>query len=239
MEAVNMFKLMKLEWRKHHLSGYFRGVAICIVAIFAAVGLMAWGSKVDSDLMFTDYAGFMSLANIFIRVTFIIFSAVILSRLVIDEYRSKTMQLLFTYPLQRKKIMQAKLAIVFGFCFCSIIVTTFMINVLTFFLNPMIGFFETPVTMDQIIATIPATFLSAFMMAGISLVPLYFGMRKKSTPTTITSSILIGLLINSTVSNGELQISLFDFIVVPIAFCLLGLTIGYLSYHKVDKMDVA
>lgn len=98
-----MFKLMKLEWRKHHLSGYFRGVAICIVAIFAAVGLMAWGSKVDSDLMFTDYAGFMSLANIFIRVTFIIFSAVILSRLVIDEYRSKTMQLLFTYPLQRKK----------------------------------------------------------------------------------------------------------------------------------------
>ncbi|MBO1580789.1 ABC transporter permease [Bacillus sp. XF8] len=234
-----MLKLMKLEWKKHRLSRYFKGVVICIIAIFASVGLMAWGSKAESEQMFLDYAGFMSLTNIFIRTTFMIFSAVILSRLVIDEYKNKTMQLLFSYPLERKKIMQAKLAIVFGFCFVSIIISTFIISTLTFFLNPMIGFFETSVTMGQIIATIPATFLTAFMMAGISLVPLYFGMRKKSTPTTITSSIVIGLLINSTVSNGGGQMSLFDFIIVPIAFCLLGLAIGYLSYYKVNKMDVA
>ncbi|MBD5795350.1 bacitracin ABC transporter permease [Bacillus pseudomycoides] len=234
-----MLKLMKLEWKKHRLSRYFKGVAICIVAIFVAVGLMAWGSRAESEQMFLDYAGFMSLTNIFIRTTFMIFSAVILSRLVIDEYKSKTMQLLFTYPLQRKKLMQAKLAIVFGFCFCSIIIATFIINMLIFFLNPIIGFFETPVSVGEIIATVPATFISAFMMAGVSLIPLYFGMRKKSTPTTITSSILIGLLINSTVSNGGGQLSLFDFIIVPIVLCLLGLAIGYLSYHKVDKIDVA
>ncbi|PEY34310.1 bacitracin ABC transporter permease [Bacillus cereus] len=234
-----MLKLMKLEWKKHRLARYLKGVVICIIAIFVAVGLMAWGSKAESEQMFSDYAGFMSLTNIFIRTTFMIFSAVILSRLVIDEYKSKTMQLLFSYPLQRKKLMQAKLAIVFGFCFCSIIIATFIINMLIFFLNPMIGFFETSVTMGQIIATVPATFISAFMMAGVSLIPLYFGMRKKSTPTTITSSILIGLLINSTVSNGGGQLSLFDFIIVPIVLCLLGLAIGYLSYHKVDKIDVA
>lgn len=234
-----MLKLMKLEWKKHRLSRYFKGIAICIVSIFVATALMAWGSKAEGEQMFSDYAGFMSLTNIFIRTTFMIFSAVILSRLVIDEYKSKTMQLLFSYPLERKKIMQAKLAITFGFCFFTTILSTCIINILIFFLNPIIVFFETPVTMAQIIATIPATFLTAFMMAGISLVPLYFGMRKKSTPTTITSSIVIGLLINSTVTNGEGQISLFDFIVVPIALCLLGLTIGYLSYHKVNKMDVA
>ncbi|WP_410983489.1 ABC transporter permease [Bacillus cereus] len=234
-----MLKLMKLEWKKHHLSRYFKGVVICIIAIFAAVGLMAWGSKAESERMFPDYAGFMALTNIFIRTTFMIFSAVILSRLVIDEYKSKTMQLLFTYPVEREKLMQAKLAIVFGFCFVSIIISTFIISMLTFFLNPMIGFFDASIAMDEMIATIPATFISAFMMAGVSLIPLYFGMRKKSTPTTITSSIIIGLLINSTVSNGGGQISLFDFIVVPIALCLLGLAIGYLSYHKVNKMDVA
>jgi len=239
MEENNILKLMKLEWKKHRLSRYFKGVAICIVAIFVAVGLMAWGSRAESEQMFLDYAGFMSLTNIFIRTTFMIFSAVILSRLVIDEYKSKTMQLLFTYPLQRKKLMQAKLAIVFGFCFCSIIIATLIINMLIFFLNPIIGFFETPVSVGEIIATVPATFISAFMMAGVSLIPLYFGMRKKSTPTTITSSILIGLLINSTVSNGGGQLSLFDFIIVPIVLCLLGLAIGYLSYHKVDKIDVA
>ncbi|MEH6943480.1 ABC transporter permease, partial [Bacillus sp. JJ722] len=100
------------------------------------------------------------------------------------------------------------------------------------------GFFETPVSISDIIATVPNTFISAFMMAGISLVPLYFGMRKKSTATTITSSILIGVLINATVSDGGSQVSLFQFIGVPIVLCLLGLAIGYLSYHKIDKIDL-
>ncbi|KZD26592.1 hypothetical protein B4083_5687 [Bacillus cereus] len=76
------------------------------------------------------------------------------------------------------------------------------------------------------------------MMAGVSLIPLYFGMRKKSTATTITSAIIIGFLINATVSDGGNQVSLFQFIGVPIVFCLFGLVIGYLSYHKVAKMDL-
>ena len=76
---------------------------------------MAWGSKVEDDLMFSSYMEYMSLANIFIRITFIIFASVILSRLVIDEYKNKTIQLLFMYPLQRKMLMRAKLAIVLVF----------------------------------------------------------------------------------------------------------------------------
>lgn len=40
-----MLKLIRLEWQKNNLSGYFKGLAICIAAIFAAVTLMALGSK--------------------------------------------------------------------------------------------------------------------------------------------------------------------------------------------------
>lgn len=110
-----MFKLMKLEWKKHKLSSYFKGVAICIIAIFAAVSLMALGMKAEGDVLFFDFTQQMVLINTFIRITFIIFSSVILSRLVIDEYKNKTMQLLFMYPLQRKMLMRAKLTIVFVF----------------------------------------------------------------------------------------------------------------------------
>ncbi|QIW20993.1 ABC transporter permease [Bacillus thuringiensis] len=234
-----MFKLMKLEWKKHKLSSYFKGVAIGIIAIFAAVSLMAWGSKVEDDLMFSSYMEYMSLANIFIRITFIIFASVILSRLVIDEYKNKTIQLLFMYPLQRKMLMRAKLAIVFSFCFVSTIIATFIISLLIFCMNPIIGILETPVTMGEIIATVPATFISAFMISGISLIPLFFGMRKKSTPTTITSAVIIGMLISGNVGAESNQVSMFDFIAIPIALCLLGIFISYLSFRKIDKIDVA
>ncbi|MGE7925581.1 ABC transporter permease [Viridibacillus arvi] len=233
-----MLKLMKLEWKKNQLSGYFKGLVFSILGILAAVCLMAWGSKVEDDLMFRDYTEFMSLTNIFIRIVFIIFSSVILSRIVIDEYRNKTIQLLFSYPLKRKKLMQAKLSIVFGFCFFSIIIATFIISVIIYFLNPMLEFFATPMSLSEIIATVPTTFISAFMIAGVSLIPLYFGMRKKSTATTITSAVIISFLINGNVSSGGSQVSLFQFIVVPITLCLLGLLIGYLSYHKVEKIDL-
>ncbi|MEC2078660.1 ABC transporter permease, partial [Metabacillus fastidiosus] len=184
-----MNKLMTLEWQKNRLSSYFKGVVICIISIFAAVTLMALESKGESEPLFLDYEGFMSLTNIFIRIVFIIFSSAILSRLIIEEYRNKTIQLLFTYPVQRKKIIQSKLLIVFCFCFFSIIIATFIISLLTFFLNPMIGIFEADVSISEIIATVPAVLINAFMMAGVSLIPLYFGMRKKSTAATITSSV--------------------------------------------------
>ncbi|KIL77488.1 ABC transporter permease [Bacillus badius] len=234
-----MLKLMKLEWKKHQLSRYFKGLFFCIAGIFAAVGLMAWGAKAENEEMFSNYDDLMLLTNILIRVTFIIFSAVLLSRLVIDEYRSKTMQLLFSYPIERKKIMKAKLAVVFIFCFFSILLATLVLSLLIFFLNPMIHFFDAPVHASDMIATAPSVLISAFMVAGISFIPLFFGMRKKSTSANITSAVLIGLVINSTVSDGNSQVSLFQFIGVPVALCLFGLFIGYLSYYKVDRIDAA
>ncbi|MDA1774271.1 ABC transporter permease [Bacillus cereus] len=234
-----MLRLMKLEWKKHKLSSYFKGVAICIIAIFAAVSLMAWGIKAEGDVLFFDFTQQMVLINTFIRITFIIFSSVILSRLVIDEYKNKTMQLLFMYPLQRKMLMRAKLTIVFCFCFVSTIIATFSISLLVYFVSPMMGLIETPATIGEIISIVPTTFISAFMISGISLIPLFFGMRKKSTPTTITSAVIIGMLISSNFGPGNGQVSLFNFIAIPIVLCLLGIFISYLSYRKIDKIDVA
>lgn len=234
-----MFKLMKLEWKKHKLSSYFKSVAICIIAIFAAVSLMALGMKAEEDMLFSDFTQNMALVNIFIRITFIIFSSVILSRLVIDEYKNKTIQLSFMYPLQRKMLMSAKLTIVFCFCFVSTIIATFIISLLVYFVSPMMGLIETPATIGEIIAIVPGTIISAFMISGISLIPLFFGMRKKSTPTTITSAVIIGMLISGNFGSGNGQVSMFDFIAIPIVLCLLGIFISYLSFRKIDKIDVA
>lgn len=176
MGELNMLKLLRLEWKKNRMAGYFKGLIICIIGIFVAVTLMAMGP--EGDKVFLNYTDFMSLTNILIRIVFIIFSSVILSRLVIDEYKNKTIQLLFSYPLKRKKIIVSKLLLVFSFCFMSIISATIIINLLIYFLNPTLGLFGEPTDIQEMIATIPSTLMVAFMTAGVSLIPLYFGMRK-------------------------------------------------------------
>ncbi|MED4078972.1 ABC transporter permease, partial [Lysinibacillus fusiformis] len=37
---------------------------------------------------------------------------------------------------------------------------------------------------------------------------------------------------------GDTSTSLSQFIIVPTIMCLLGLVIGYLSYYKIDKVDL-
>lgn len=114
-----MLKLIKLEWQKSNITGYFKGLAVCIIAIFAAVSLMALGSRGESEPMFENYAAFMSLADILTRITYIIFASVILSRLVIEEYKSNMIQVLFTYPLQRKKSCKPSYRLYLGFAYSA------------------------------------------------------------------------------------------------------------------------
>ena len=92
--------------------------------------------------------------------------------------------------------MQAKLSIVFLFCFISIVIATFVINLLILFVSPHLYLFEKPVEMSEVISAMPSTLLTAFMMGGVSLIPLFFGMRKKSTSATITWAVIIASRIN-------------------------------------------
>ncbi|MES9779243.1 ABC transporter permease, partial [Bacillus velezensis] len=103
---------------------------------------------------------------------------------------------------------------------------------------PHLYLFDKPVEMSEVISTIPSTLITSLMMAGVSLIPLFFGMRRKSTAATITWAVIIGVFINATVSDGGETVSLSQFIIIPTIFCLFGLLVGYLSYHKVDQKDL-
>ncbi|WP_077849399.1 ABC transporter permease [Clostridium puniceum] len=229
---------MKLEWKKNKVDGYIFYAIICMICIFVAMAFMSLSSNNMGDPMFEDYLSFMSLTNILIKITFFIFSGTMIASIVIDEFKYNTISIAFSYPISKKKIIKAKLLIIMIFCFCNIMITTFIINVLIFYLNPILHFFETPVKLSEILNTIPSVISLSIMCAGFSLIPMYFGMRRKSTSTTITSSVIIGFLLNSMVSNGNSSVSLGQITAVPLILCIVGMLIGYLSYWNIDNKDL-
>ncbi|MBV7391965.1 ABC transporter permease [Enterococcus alishanensis] len=233
-----MIKIMKLEWQKNHLAKYIKTTVISTIVIFAVTAFMAIVSKNQSELMFTDFTTYMSFVNIIIRVVFVIFSAVLLSRLVVDEYKNKTIQVLFTYPVNRLKVMQSKLYLIVGFCFLSILFATLVISCLTLLLNPTLELFPKAMTSQDIVETIPSLALVSLMTACLSLIPLYFGMKKKSTSTTITWGVIIGLLVNATVSDGSSTVNLGQMLVVPVILACVGLLIAYLSFRQINNQDI-
>lgn len=227
---------MKLEWMKHQLSRYIIPLLICCIGIYGFVILMAFDSKHSGEsLLFPD---FMAIAYISSNIIFIVFGGVLLSRLIISEFKTKTMQAMFTYPIARKKIIRAKLSIVFFYTAASLFICIWFTQGLTFFLQSWLGLFEESVNASELLASMPKTITNALCMGAIALIPLLFGMRKKSTATTITSATLIAFLINSTFNSSSESLNLMDLIGIPFILGGIGMLIAYFAFRKIDLQDI-
>ncbi|WP_042460431.1 ABC transporter permease [Neobacillus dielmonensis] len=229
-----MRNLIGLEIKKFKLYSYFKSVAIANAAMMALMCLIYFAEKSEGRIAFPDYEFAYDALGSIVRPVFIIFAAVLISRLIIDEYKSKSIQLLFMYPINRKKIIISKLIIVASFTFLAIVLSTFLIGGLFYLADTVWHFVPKALTAGQLTSIFFSLILSAIASAGMALIPLYFGMRKKSVPTTIVSAIILVSLTNSTAD----EVNIFKFIVVPLALALIGCLIAYFSFRNIEKTDI-
>lgn len=228
-----MFKLMKLEMKKFKLIKYRKVVAIADLIILSFIFFISYTSKYDNEAAMDNYQMVFSVIDTFVRATFIIFVSVIISRIIIDEYKNKTITVLFLYPIDRKKIIMAKLIIVVIFAFTSIILSNVLIGTGFYIGNEILHLVPDNLTMDVLIASSKRSIIYAFASSFISLIPLYFGMRKKSVPATIVSATILVSVICSN-NNG---FNLYSILAIPFSLAAVGIFIGYLTIKNIEHVD--
>lgn len=230
-----MLKLIALEIRKNKLKNLYKGVVIVNLAILAFMILVVFIDQSEREASFNSYIDISEGIFVFVKAAYIIFASVLLSKLVIDEYKNNTITLLFMYPISRKKLMTAKIIIVFIFTLVSIIVSYIVIGAILLGLNYYAEVIPDQLTLQLITSELTKMAASAFYAAGIALIPLYFGMKKKSVPATIVSAVLVVSLI----SGGFDQSRLGNIAAVSITLGLLGAGIAYLSIRNIEHKDIA
>jgi len=227
-----MFKLMKLELKKFRIR--IRGVIIANLIILVSFVFITITSQNTTDIPFADYNSmFLSTASI-VRVVFAIFAAVLISRLIIGEYKNKTINIMFMYPIKRKEIMLAKLFIVALFSFIAMILSNVFLDICLYTLNIFVGFIKEPFTANVLLNTLTNIVIYSVAFAFINLIPVYFGMRNKSTTTTMVSAIIIVSVLNSGSSNTTLS----SYIIIPIIGAIIGTICSYLVIKDVEVIDV-
>ncbi len=82
----------------------------------------------DGNTPFENFDMVASMIGVMVRTTFTVFASVLIVKLIIDEYKNKSIEVLFTYPIKRKKIMSAKLTIVFAFTFVNVLFSTLFLR---------------------------------------------------------------------------------------------------------------
>jgi ABC-type transport system involved in multi-copper enzyme maturation permease subunit len=235
MGAESVRKLISLEIKKYKLFSYLKGVAIANIAIMGMLVLVYFGEKSEGITAYENYEMAFAVISSIIRPVFIIFAAVLISRIIIDEYRSNSISLMFTYPINRKKIIIAKLAIVASFTFLTIVLSNLLIGSVFYLVDSYFHFVPESLTAKVVTNSLVTLVLEAVAAAGMALIPLYFGMRRKSTVAPIVSAIVMVSLINSTVNGGA---SLVSFIAIPIGLGIIGCGIAYFSFRNIEKVDV-
>jgi len=229
-----MIKLMKLEMKKFKVWGNIKGVIIANIAIILLLIGMIFATKAEKDIEFTSLNFTFLMVDTMVKATFIIFASALIAKLIIEEYKSNTITVLFMYPINRKKLIVSKLLIVVLFTFISIVLSEIFIDsVLTIF-NNLYKFSPDKLTNSLISSTLMTIVSNALASSGIGLIPLYFGMRKKSVPATIISGILIVSIVCSSMGGYSLA----NIIAIPITLSIIGAFITYLSIRNIEHVDV-
>lgn len=234
MEVSLVLNLMRLEMKKYHIGSYIKRAVFANFVILAVIFMLLFITKVEGDQDFTTYQTAFGLIDTFVRVVFIIFASVLIAKFIIGEFKYKTITVAFMYPINRKKLIASKLGIVVLFTFSAIIFSTIFITAIFCVVSGFFQLLPDEVTLSSVIQRIPAVVMNAVSASCIALIPLYFGMRKYSIPATIVSSILIA----SVVSSNSGNFTLYDIIFIPITLAIIGISVAYLSFRNIEKMDI-
>ncbi|MDQ0207492.1 ABC transporter permease [Alkalicoccobacillus murimartini] len=231
-----MYYLMKLELKKHKMGWYIKGAILANLIIVGMLALLTLIEKLESETIFRTANDFFMFSGLLVRGTFIVFAAVLISKIIIDEFKNRTSFVMFSYPINRKKIMATKLILIFSLTLITMILSTCFV-VFSFIglnevfqLTPNVEFSEQlirPELMSMMVFNLAA--------AGSALVPLYFGMRKFSIPATIVSGVLITIITNS--SFGP-DFSLVNLFYIPIVLTFMAIGIIIFTIRNMNQLEL-
>ncbi|MFE0560747.1 ABC transporter permease [Paenibacillus sp. NPDC058910] len=231
-----MLKLISLELRKYRFArniGYAAMADLALLLFLTMMGITDYGAD---DYAFSTYPESFMLIDTFVRATFMIFAGALLSGMIALEYRNKTLTVLFTYPIKRRKLIAAKLVIIFVFTFGMILFTDVLTGSILVAVDYFYPFIADSLTMEQVRVLLLEYTISSLSAAGMALIPLYFGMRKHSVTATMVSSILLVLIVCSGFNGPSLSIN--SIIAIHVLLGAAGLWIAWLSMLRLEMKDV-
>ncbi len=230
-----MSHLLKLELKKFRLPRKmifaFFAVAFCL--LFITVSIV--DSMTDPEQTKDTFESTFLVIGLLVSFVFLIYSSILTSSLVINEYSQRTITILFSYPLNKKLLIAIKMLLImtftaismlFGYvCCCGYIVG------MDYAFDMLDGSFQ----MAYLPEWIPMAVTSIIICSILSWWPFVIGMIRKSVPATIVTSLIVllvrQLIITKNPTNQENLLQIVLVLVVTLAAVMI------IFREKVTKID--
>jgi hypothetical protein len=235
-----MMKLMRLELKRNNVRTYFIASVITCVVLVGLIYFIASAAQLEdsssSQMAFRNYANIFRLTGVVGLVVFSIMSATMYSRLVIGEYTGKRAALLFSYPVDRRKILRAKLLLVFAFTSLSMLLCTtipYIVFGVTESFSPIVV--QDVMTTDLVTDALKTALVSVIALGGIGVVSLRIGFINKSVPTTLISAFLLSAVYGNAAINAN---GFLPSVIISGVGLIAAVAVMMELSNKVNKMEV-
>lgn len=189
-----MNKLIVLELKRNSLRPYHIAVWISGAVILGFQYLLAAIPHIDStesDIeMFSRYDALIGMSNIICMAVFAVLAAVMGARFVVEEYTGKRAVLLFSYPVSRRRIFGAKLALIFLYPALSMVLCSGAAEVIFFITETMFPLCGDKLTLEVVFSSFGSILCNAVLAGMLGLLSLWIGLFKKSVPVTIVAAVI-------------------------------------------------
>lgn len=194
-----MIHLMKLELKKQPFRRYVltSAAAILLSMYFIFIALNDTSSSANT------FASTFRVVQLIFAFVYVIFFAVLVSAMVISEYNNGTILLLFTYPIDRRKIILAKLFVITLFIAASIAVGYLCCSLFILGIDRQFDLIDGTFSLDILKSWVCAALSSTLVFCCLGLWSFAVGMIKKSVSATIVSSVLFIYLRQFVVAASE------------------------------------
>lgn len=233
-----MLKLVRFEWKKNHIGKYLEGVIIMAVLLGLFVFALAFfGIANDPDGTLDAAPGTDVISapiELFTSMAFLIYTSVMLASFIVSAYKNKTMNLMFTYPIKRQKILASQMIAVWTFNFAALILTKLAIYMCVFFeakyMQSSFAVDFSPGSLSFYIQLI----LKSVVIVSMSFIALFVGMAFKSSKATIVTSFLLIFLTQANIGDFTMAGNA----VFPIILTVISLLFAALSIVNVESKDL-
>ncbi|WP_315118209.1 bacitracin ABC transporter permease [uncultured Clostridium sp.] len=227
-----MSNLIRLELKRFSLRSHVQGV---VIANFIILALSVTTSFSSSQLVVPGLPSFrletIDIAKMLVIATFIVWEAVLIAIIIIEEFRSKTISLLYTYPVNRKELIATKLFLICSVTLAFIIFSEIFQYISIYILSRIFSI----VTFHFYYADLFNVTITVISAILLGLLPMYIGMIRKSTIATILSSLaVVTIAANSQGSTA----GLISIPIVAVVFGLIGLIFAGIAIKNITTSDL-
>ena len=187
-----MAHLIKLELKKFGIARniIFMLAAILFSILFITISL--WDSMTDPEQVKDTFESTYLVIGLLMSFIFLVYSSVLTAKLVIGEYNQRTITIMFSYPLNRTKLIVSKLIIIMTYTAISMTVGYICCS----------GYI---ILADRFFDMLEGTAVAVCTV--LSLWPFIIGMIRKSVPAAIIASLVVivfrQVIISKNTANQE------------------------------------